>query len=90
MFGSHVLKYLCSKIRKYFVFLCLVTPYYLVFESSKYSEIGYVKNRSFPIDFQNIQYLGIYFDIEKMPYLPNVLLKKKLVLSIIKAYTIYL
>lgn len=78
MFDSHVLKYLCSKIPKYFIFWYLVTPYYLVFGSSKCQEIGYLKNRSSSIDFQNIQYLGIYLSIEKTTLLDKHTLKVQL------------
>lgn len=47
-FDNHIPTYFSLKVSRYFIFRCLVTPYYRIFVSSNYLKIRYFKKKSSP------------------------------------------
>lgn len=84
MFARHMPRYLRTKILRYFIFSCLVTPYYRIFVNLKYSKIEHLKRQILFIYFLNypvLQYL--------LGYRKNGIITERALHSIFKHETIF-
>lgn len=65
MFGNNILRPFCSKILKYFAFGCLITLYFWIFVSPKYSRSDISKAHTFSFAFKIPKTQDIYPGIKE-------------------------